>query len=183
MSTANDSTAHDSTADNSTSHDFDFFFGEWDVAHRRRRSFLDPDSGWEEFGATSSCRPLFGGAANIDEMPVPAQGWTGLTLRLFDPATRLWSLHWSTDRTGRLFPPVTGRFTQDETGSPVGEFVGDDTHDGKEVRARFVWSGISATTARWEQAFSLDEGATWLPNWSMDFTRRATEERTSGELA
>ncbi|MGY0019772.1 hypothetical protein [Streptomyces sp. cg35] len=152
----------------SGAHDFDFFAGEWDVAHRRRLDFLDPDSGWEEFGATSRCRQLFGGAANIDELHVPEQGWTGLTLRLFDPVTRQWSLHWSTDRTGRLSPPVSGRFTDGR-----GEFVGDDTHDGKDVRVRFVWSGISAHTAHWEQAFSLDDGRTWLTNWTMAFTRTA----------
>ncbi|NEB75005.1 hypothetical protein G3I40_07125 [Streptomyces sp. SID14478] len=159
----------------SSAHDFDFFFGEWDVVHRRRLDFLDPASGWEEFGARNRCWSLFDGAANIDEMPVPAQGWTGLTLRLFDPATGLWSLHWSTDRAGRLFPPVTGRFTGGR-----GEFTGDDTHEAKSVRVRFVWSGISATTARWEQAFSVDEGRTWLANWSMDFTRRAVDG--AGEL-
>ncbi|MGH4028965.1 hypothetical protein ACQB60_08545 [Actinomycetota bacterium Odt1-20B] len=153
----------------STAHDFDFFFGDWDVAHRRRLDFLDPHSGWEEFSARNRCWSLFGGAANIDEMPVPEQGWTGLTLRLFDPKTRLWSLNWSTDRTGRLFPPVFGAFAEDGRG----EFYGDDTHDGKDVRVRFVWSGISKTTARWEQAFSLDGGATWVENWSMAFTRRS----------
>lgn len=36
---------------------------------------------------------------------------------------------------------------------------------------RFVWSGISATTARWEQAFSLDGWDTWVSNWAMEFTR------------
>ena len=61
---------------------------------------------------------------------------------------------------------VVGRF---EGG--VGTFYGDDTHDGKDIRARFVWSGISATSARWEQAFSVDDGRTWLTNWSMEFTR------------
>ncbi|WP_425827676.1 hypothetical protein [Streptomyces fractus] len=55
----------------------------------------------------------------------------------------------------------------------LGLFHGDDSHDGRDVRVRFTWSGISATTARWEQAFSVDEGRTWLPNWTMDFTRRA----------
>jgi hypothetical protein len=154
----------------SSAHDFDFLFGEWDVAHRRRLDFLDPESGWEEFGASSRCWSLFGGAADIDEMPVPEQGWTGLTLRPFDPAARQWSLHWSTDRAGRLFPPVTGRFA-----ARRGEFMGADTHDGKDVRVRFVWSGICADTARWEQAFSLDEGRTWLTNWSMDFMRTARQ--------
>ncbi|WP_372352581.1 hypothetical protein [Streptomyces sp. KL116D] len=153
----------------STAHDFDFFFGDWDVAHRRRLDFLDPASGWEEFGATSHCWSLFGGAANIDELYVPEQGWTALTLRLFDPETRQWSLNWATERTGRLFPPTIGAFGPDGRGV----FHGDDTHDGKDVRVRFVWSGISATTAHWEQAFSLDGGDTWLTNWSMAFTRRA----------
>jgi hypothetical protein len=39
------------------------------------------------------------------------------------------------------------------------------------VRVRFVWSGVSATGARREQAFSLDDGETWLTHWTMDFTR------------
>ena len=41
----------------SSPHDFDFLHGEWEVANRRRTDFLDPDSGWEEFRATSRCLP------------------------------------------------------------------------------------------------------------------------------
>jgi len=150
----------------SSPHDFDFFHGEWRVRHRRRTDFLDPDSGWEEFPATSRCWSLFDGAANIDELDVPSQEWKGLTLRLYDRETEQWSLNWSSSRSGKLFPPVTGRFEGER-----GEFHGDDTHDGKEVRVRFVWSGISDTTARWEQAFSVDDGETWVTNWFMDFGR------------
>jgi hypothetical protein len=36
---------------------------------------------------------------------------------------------------------------------------------------RFVWSGCSDTAARWEQAFSVDGGQTWVTNWIMEFTR------------
>ncbi|WP_149826705.1 hypothetical protein [Streptomyces tailanensis] len=150
----------------SSPHDFDFFHGDWEVHHRRRTDFLDPDSGWEEFPSTSRCRPLFDGAANIDEVDMPSLGSKGLTLRLFEPDTGLWTLNWSSSRSGRLFPPVAGRF---EGGR--GEFYGTDTHEGKDVRVRFVWSGVSATGARREQAFSLDDGETWLTNWTMDFTR------------
>ncbi|PBC60131.1 hypothetical protein BKI49_30610 [Streptomyces sp. Tue6028] len=152
----------------STPHDFDFLLGDWDVHNRRLTDFLDPDGGWEEFPATSHCRSLFDGAADIDEMDVPDLGWKGLTLRLFDPEARRWSLHWSSSRSGRLFPPMYGWFGPDGRG----EFLGDDTHDGKDVRVRFVWSGISATTARWEQAFSVDGERTWVTNWVMEFTRR-----------
>ncbi|MEV6996612.1 hypothetical protein AB0N62_02785 [Streptomyces sp. NPDC093982] len=150
----------------SSPHDFDFFHGQWEVRHRRRTDFLDPGSDWEEFPATSRCQPLFDGAANLDEIDMPHLGSKGLTLRLFDRETEQWSLTWSSSRTGKLFPPVFGRFEGER-----GAFYGDDVHDGKDVRVRFVWSGISATTARWEQAFSTDDGGTWLTNWTMDFTR------------
>jgi hypothetical protein len=165
----------------SSPHDFDFFHGEWQVANRRRTDFLDPDSDWEEFPATHWCRPLFDGAANIDEIDMPHLGAKGLTLRLFDTEREEWSLSWSSSRTGKLFPPVVGRFDGDR-----GEFYGDDTlpHSrlrssggapiGKEVRVRYVWSGVSPAAARWEQAFSTDGGASWVTNWTMDFTRRAS---------
>ncbi|MET9408543.1 hypothetical protein ABZX90_22670 [Streptomyces sp. NPDC002935] len=159
------------TRDNAVAlRDFDFLHGDWDVVNRRRTDFLDPESDWEEFPGVSRCWDLFDGAANIDEIDVPSQGWKGLTLRLFDLETERWSLNWSSSRSGKLFPPVLGRFGPDGWG----EFHGDDTHDGKDVRVRFVWSGISETTARWEQAFSLDGENTWLTNWTMEFTRTAS---------
>ncbi|MFC8195411.1 hypothetical protein ACFUTV_08430 [Streptomyces sp. NPDC057298] len=147
--------------------DFGFLVGEWDVAHRRRTDFLDAGSAWAEFPATSRCWSLFDGAGNIDEMDVPGQGWKRLTLRLRDRESGLWSLHWSSSRSGRLFPPVIGGFTDGR-----GDFYGDDTYDGKDVRVRYVWSGISRDTARWEQAFSADGEKSWVTNWVMEFTRR-----------
>ncbi|MEI5519204.1 hypothetical protein WB401_09715 [Streptomyces brasiliscabiei] len=147
-------------------HDFDFLHGDWEVRHRRRTDFLDPDGGWEEFSSTTRCFPLFDGAANVDEIDLPHLGSKGLTLRLFDTGARTWSLHWSSSRSGRLFPPVVGRFADGR-----GEFHGDDGYDDKDVRVRFVWSDTTAVSARWEQAFSLDDGANWLTDWVMEFTR------------
>ncbi|MEV0415755.1 hypothetical protein AB0I68_34545 [Streptomyces sp. NPDC050448] len=147
--------------------DFDFLLGTWDVANRRRTDFLDPDSAWEEFPAVSRASRHFDGAASFDEIEFPTTGFAGLTLRLYDPALGQWSLYWASARTGTLFPPVAGRFTDG-----TGIFEGEDTHDGKAVRVRFVWTDIQADSARWEQYFSLDEGTTWLLNWTMDLTRR-----------
>lgn len=65
-----------------------------------------------------------------------------------------------------LFPPVRGSFTDG-----VGEFTGTDEQDGTPVLVRHRWSDMTATRARWGQAFSTDSGATWETNWIMSFSR------------
>jgi hypothetical protein len=52
-----------------------------------------------------------------------------------------------------------------------GDFHGDDVCDGQPVRVVYHWGEITPTSARWEQAFSADGGATWESNWVMTFTR------------
>lgn len=146
--------------------DFDFLFGSWRIANERLRSRLTGSDDWERFGAVGSCRPILGGLGNVDDFRPSGAGWDGFegaAMRLFDPATERWSIHWAD--TGRLQPPVVGRFL-----NGVGEFFGDDHHDGRSVIVRFRWSGITADAARWEQAFSPDGGDTWETNWVMAFT-------------
>lgn len=145
--------------------DFDFLVGTWTVANRRLKQRLAGCTEWEEFTSTSRCWNLFGGAANIDEFSFP-DGTNGLTLRLLDPATKEWSLNWSSSETGTLLPPVVGHFD-----ATLGRFYGDDAHDGTPVRVRYIWSGMTPTAARWEQAFSTDGGQTWETNWVMEFSR------------
>jgi hypothetical protein len=153
--------------------DFDFYTGTWEITNRRRSDFLEETSfieeatEWEEFPAVSRASRHFGGGANFDEIEFPTKGFGGLTLRLYDPERREWSLYWVNSRTGKLTAPVVGRFVDGR-----GEFYGDDTVAGRDVRVRFIWSGITATSAHWEQAFSVDGGKTWLTNWIMESTRR-----------
>jgi len=40
-----------------------------------------------------------------------------------------------------------------------------DTLRGKPIKMRFTGSHITPTSARWEQAFSPDDGKTWETNW------------------
>ena len=148
--------------------DFDFLVGTWDVTNRRLVAPLTGDTEWNEFPGTAVCHgTLFGGAANLDEISFPTEGFTGLTLRLFDPVAARWSLNWVSSRTGLLRPPVVGAFGDDGRG----EFYGDDAHEATPVRCRFIWSGITPASARWEQAFSTDGGQSWETNWTMDFRR------------
>ncbi|WP_033338248.1 DUF1579 family protein [Catenuloplanes japonicus] len=136
---------------------FDFLAGRWRVTNIR------PDG---EFPGTAECRPLFGGAGNVEEIDFPTRGFRGATLRLYDPARDEWTLHWADSRTGRLALPMTGRFGADGTGV----FHGEDEVDGVRVGCRFVWSVIGPDTARWEQAYADDQG-TWETNWIMQFVR------------
>lgn len=145
--------------------DFDFLIGSWRVANRRLRQRLVGCTEWEEFEATSRAWALLDGSANIDEFRFP-DGTSALTLRLFDPARRLWSLYWATSVHGTLLPPVSGGFTDG-----VGTFYGDDVHESTPVRVRYVWSGITPTEARWEQAYSADGERTWETNWIMQLER------------
>jgi hypothetical protein len=145
--------------------DFDFLVGNWRVANRKLAKRLAGSDEWEEFESTSRCWRLFDGNANVDEFAFP-DGTYGMTMRLYDPTKREWSLHWSASTDGALLPPVVGAFADGQ-----GTFYGDDSHEGVAVRVRYVWSEITPTSARWEQAFSTDGQRTWETNWVMRFTR------------
>ncbi|MEX2152143.1 MAG: hypothetical protein WD825_02330 [Gemmatimonadaceae bacterium] len=56
---------------------------------------------------------------------------------------------------------------------PAGSYLGSSVRlfEGKPIRVRFEWSGMTRAACRWEQAFSVDAGASWEPNWTMAFTR------------
>jgi hypothetical protein len=123
---------------------------------------------WESTDGTLTCHNLFDGAANVDEVDLPGFGFKGISLRLLNPSTQEWSIYWVNSRNGQLaLPPVVGHF--DEHG--VGEFFSEEEWEGREIRVRYRWSDITPNTARWEQAFSVDQGETWETNWDADFTR------------
>ena len=71
------------------------------------------------------------------------------------------TLNFASVRSGVLTPPVTGAF--DDKGR--GTFYGVDTVDDRTVLVRFVISDVTPNSARFEQAFSADGGATWETNW------------------
>jgi hypothetical protein len=162
--------------------DFDFLLGDWSVLHRRLKRRLVGETEWIEFTGPASVRKILNGLGNIDEFRIdlPEGTYTGATLRLFHPVTRAWTIYWMDSRNPKLDPPMAGRF---EDGR--GLFFGDDSFDGKPIRVRFIWLPMTETTCRWEQAFSVDGGATWETNWTMSLTRvgewRLPELRSGGQ--
>jgi hypothetical protein len=148
--------------------DFDFWMGEWTVHNRRLRERLAGSDEWDEFEAESNAWPILGGLGNEDVYRTEYDGgFVGMSFRFFDPVTKLWSIYWADGcRSGALDPPLFGSFDGDE-----GVFLGEDVFRGRPILVRFVWSGVTTATPRWEQAFSDDGGRSWETNWVMDFSR------------
>lgn len=157
-------TAPTTPANLSGLHDFDFLVGEWRVHSRRLKERLVGSNDWEEFEGSIVCRKYMDGWANVDDtvFHTPEGIYRGVAPRAYDPKTGEWAIWWIDGRNpfGNLDPPVKGRFV-----NGVGTFYAADTLRGKPIKVRFTWSHITRTTARWEQAYSGDDGKTWEANW------------------
>jgi hypothetical protein len=148
--------------------DFDFLIGTWKVHHRRLKERLVGCTEWEEFIGDTVDRKILNGVGNMDENILQRASGSihAISLRLFNPQTREWSIYWSTDLTGTLDVPMIGGF-QDG----YGEFYSQEVFEGRHIYNRFIWSKVTANTCQWEQAFSEDGGKTWETNWVMNFER------------
>jgi hypothetical protein len=107
---------------------------------------------------------------NIDEFEIdaPGGGVEAVTVRLYSPTNKEWSIYWATSPgEGRFDVPMMGGFEGQR-----GEFYSQEVFEGRHIFSRFIWTVTSTDACRWEQAYSADGGRTWETNWIMDFTRR-----------
>lgn len=145
-------------------HDFDFEIGLWTTSLRYLANPLSPEPDrWIDFQGTSNVRTLMSGQANLVELDVAggSSKIRGVSLRLYNPQTRQWTLNFASMSNGQLTAPVYGSF--DATGR--GLFYGQDNVDGRAVLVRFVITPEGRDTIRFVQSFSADAGATWEDNW------------------
>jgi len=146
--------------------DFDFLVGKWKMHNRRLNKRLENSKDWTEFDSYDENWKLLSGTADADiysttEMPgQEGKHFEGLTLRLFNPKTRLWSLYWVASNSGVMDPPVVGAFEND-----VGHFFCKDTFQGKPIIMMFRWDARNKDRPVWSQAFSTNNGKTWEWNW------------------
>lgn len=151
-------------------HDFDFLDGKWTMVNRRlmKRGVGSTDpKDWDVFPATVTAHVLMNGVANVDEVLFPTKGWNGVTFRHFDLAKKQWSIYWVNSRDGKMEgTPVVGGFDGD-----VGLFYGEDTDGGRPIKVVYKWTKVGPDGARWEQAFSYDDGKTWETNWVNEHRR------------
>jgi hypothetical protein len=149
-------------------HDFDFEIGTWKTHLRRLQRPLSGSTTWVEYEGTTVVRKVLDGRANLVELKVdgPAGRLEGLSLRLYNPQSRQWSLNFANINAGTLTPPTIGEFKEGR-----GEFYNQDTYNGRAILVRFVITKITQDQYRFEQAFSDDGGKTWEVNWIAIDTR------------
>jgi hypothetical protein len=158
-----DATEHDGQ------HDFDFELGSWNIHLKKLEHPLTGSTTWVEFDGTSETRKVWDGRAQLEEFETNGGGGhiEGLTLRLYNPQSRQWSLYWANSKDGNLGVPTVGEFKNGR-----GEFFDQEVFNGRTILVRYVWSGITADCAHFEQAFSTDGGKSWEVNWITDQTRK-----------
>lgn len=171
--------------DQSQAHAFDALIGSWKVTNRRKKgSYFLPDQArgeaveWEEFTGHDHFETQLDGRAVVEHwaatLPSGEQA-LGYSVKAFEPTTGQWAIIWIDNRNPLDFRPLWGTF---EAGVGV-FFQVIETPDGQPLHVRYIWDELTATTARWQQAFSFDGGTHWETNWIMQFSREA--ERAAPE--
>lgn len=153
----------------SSERDFDFIFGKWKIHNRRLNERLAGCTEWTEFYAHQECRKILNGFGNVDDFHAEFDGkpFEAITLRLFDPKTRLWSIYWADSKIVVLDVPQIGSFD-----GGIGKFYARDVFAGKDIIVQFNWDKTDPERPVWSQAFSVDNGKTWEWNWYMTFEKQ-----------
>ena len=148
--------------------DFDFEIGSWKTHLRRLLKPLTGSTTWVEYEGTTTVRKVWNGKANLVELDVngPAGHIEALSLRLYNPESRQWSLNFSNSASGTMAVPTIGEFKNGR-----GEFYDQETLNGRAILVRFVILPVNADSIRFEQSFSDDGGKTWELNWIAVDTR------------
>jgi hypothetical protein len=161
-------------------HDFDFEIGTWKTHLTRLQHPLTGSTAWIDYEGTSVVRKVWNGRANLVELNVDGAAGhiQGLSLRLYNPKSHQWSLNYANASGGVLGQPTVGEFKNGR-----GEFYDQEAFDGRVILVRNVWSDITPTSCRFEQAFSGDGGKTWEVNWIATDTRLKEESDGSAGAA
>src|SRR3954462_5199510 len=93
-------------------HDFDFMFGSWKSHIRRLQHPLTGSKSWIQMTGTKVVKKVWGGRALLEEVEAngPNGRWQGLTLFLYTPQARQWSMYFSNSDDGTIGVPTVGEF-------------------------------------------------------------------------
>ena len=157
-----------SASSSSSKDDFDFFQGKFKLINKKRKAIFSNSNEWIEFESTQEMYKILQGLGNVDNFLAVREGkpFEGMTVRLFNPETKLWSMHWADSNRGKFDPPVVGSFE-----NKVGYFYTKDTFNGEDIIVVFRWDATDPDNPIWSQAFSNDNGKNWEWNWYMYMTK------------
>ena len=145
-------------------HEFDFLEGEWDAVCR-----VPLENGWAEAPGSLKATRALDGKIFVERFDGIYHGGRlqGLGLRAFNRETREWEHTWTDSLQPGHFHVWKGVFRDGKI-----DLFGEWTDDGKPVRSRLTWSGITPDSAHWESSRSSDGGKTWKLHWVIEFRRR-----------
>src|SRR5262249_31165049 len=134
-------------------HDFDFEVGTWKTHLSRLLHPLTGSTTWVDYEGTTVVRKIWGGRANLVVLvgDGAAGHFEGMSIRLYNPQSRQWSLNFAGAGSGSLSQPTLGEFKNGR-----GEFFDQETLHGRAILVRFVISDITPNSCRFEQSFSDD---------------------------
>jgi len=157
----------------SSQNDFNWYAGKWKIQNKKLKARLANSNAWETFDATDEVHSILNGTAytNYYRTTVDGKPFEGMSLTLFNAKTKLWSIYWADDRSGRMDTPVVGSFD-----GSIGTFYSKDVLNGKPIIVKAQWDITNPDKTVWSQAFSADNGKTWEWNWHM------YEERLPGDV-
>jgi len=141
-------------------HDFDFDVGVWKTDITRR---VHPLAGSDEtvhMTGVVTVSKLWKGRAQVEQIEAdgPNGGhWEGMTVFLYDPQARQWSMNFANGSVGKMTPPMIGSLQNGRI-----QLYGADTFDGRPVKIRAVWSDFTPTSHTYQEFVSADGGATWV---------------------
>ena len=149
-------------------HEFDSGIGIWKTSLKRLLKPLSGSTEWAEYQGTTTVTKVWGGKASLVELVAdgPAGQIEALALRLYNPASRQWSLNFASAKGGTISTPAIGEFKNGR-----GEFYCQETYNERAILLKFVITIETPDTWHFEQSFSADGGKTWEANWIAHDTR------------
>jgi hypothetical protein len=152
----------------SSEKDFDFFIGNWKIKNKELQSGANGVAEWREYDATDEFHKILYGFGNTDYYRNALDGkpFEGVSLRIFNPETKLWSIYWVDNVGHKLGIPVTGSFDKG-----VGLFYRSIPVKGQKVIIRYIWDVTNPDNPLWNLASSRDDGKTWKTTWYMSFKK------------
>jgi hypothetical protein len=157
-------------------HDFDFNFGTWRTHITRIAHPLSGPQTWLTYDGTVTVRPIWSGAANVEEVEAHGPGHLEfLNVRMYDPALHQWSLNGASSADGTLDEPMYGSFSNGR-----GVFFDQETVDGRVVLVRQTFYDITPQSYAFEQAVSDDGGSTWRADFLAHLVRISATAPSEG---